>query len=150
MKIAIAQINSTVGDLSGNVARIADFSQRARAAGADLVVTPELALCGYPPEDLLLREDFLAACDQALTDLAARAKGVTVVVGHPRVMEDKRYNSASVVRDGAVIGVYLAREYNFTLILSYTYRRTIFPVLYAMIGAALGVGIASFFTRTRF
>jgi len=106
MKIAIAQLNSTVGDLSGNVARIADFSQRARAAGADLVVTPELALCGYPPEDLLLREDFLAACDQALADLAARAKGVTVVVGHPRVMEDKRYNSASVVRDGAVIGVY--------------------------------------------
>jgi len=106
MKIAIAQINSTVGDLSGNVARIADFSQRARAAGADLVVTPELALCGYPPEDLLLREDFLAACDQALADLAVRAKGVTVVVGHPRVVEEKRYNSASVMRDGAVIGVY--------------------------------------------
>jgi NAD+ synthase (glutamine-hydrolysing) len=106
MKIAIAQINSTVGDLSGNVARIADFSERARAAGADLVVTPELALCGYPPEDLLLREDFLAACDRALADLAARAKGVTVVVGHPRSVEGKRYNSASVIRDGAVIGMY--------------------------------------------
>jgi NAD+ synthase (glutamine-hydrolysing) len=106
MKIAIAQINATVGDLSGNVARIADYSRRARAAGADLVVTPELALCGYPPEDLLLREDFLAACDQALADLAERAKGVTVVVGHPRAVEGKRYNSASVIRDGAVIGVY--------------------------------------------
>jgi NAD+ synthase (glutamine-hydrolysing) len=106
MKIAIAQMNATVGDLSGNVAKIADFAQRARAAGADLMVTPELALCGYPPEDLLLREDFLAACDQALADLAARTKGVTVVAGHPRAAEGKRYNSASVIRDGAVIGVY--------------------------------------------
>jgi NAD+ synthetase len=106
MKIAIAQINATVGDLSGNVARIADFAQRARAAGADLVVTPELAICGYPPEDLLLREDFLEACDRALADLAARTRGVTVVAGHPRAVEGKRYNSASVLRDGAVIGVY--------------------------------------------
>src|SRR5688572_485966 len=106
MKIAIAQINSTVGDLSGNVARIADFSQRARAAGADLVVTPELALCGYPPEDLLLREDFLAACDRALDDLTAQTGGMTVVVGHPRAIEGQRYNSASVIRDRQVLGVY--------------------------------------------
>jgi NAD+ synthase (glutamine-hydrolysing) len=102
----MAQINATVGDLAGNVARIAEFAERARAAGADLLVTPELAVCGYPPEDLLLREDFLSACEQAVADLAARAKGVTVVVGHPRAAEGKRYNSASVIRDGQVIGVY--------------------------------------------
>ena len=106
MKIAIAQINATVGDLSGNVARIAEFAGRARQQGADLMVTPELALCGYPPEDLLLREDFLAACDRALADLAARAGGVTLVVGHPRAADGKRFNSASIIRDGKVTGVY--------------------------------------------
>ena len=55
LKIAIAQINATVGDLAGNAARIAECARRAGAAGADLLLTPELALCGYPPEDLLLR-----------------------------------------------------------------------------------------------
>ncbi len=106
MKIAIAQINATVGDLTGNVARIVEFAARARGEGATLMVTPELALCGYPPEDLLLREDFLAACDQALLDLAARAGNVTLVVGHPRVSDGKRYNSASIIRDGRVAGIY--------------------------------------------
>jgi NAD+ synthetase len=106
MKIAIAQMNATVGDLAGNVARIADFAQRARREGANLMVTPELALCGYPPEDLLLRADFLEACQLAMDDLAARVRGVTVVVGHPRVAEGKCYNSASVVQDGKVIGTY--------------------------------------------
>jgi len=106
MKIAIAQLNATVGDLAGNVTRIADFAARAKAQGADLMVTPELALCGYPPEDLLLREDFLAACDKALEDLAVRVPGVTLVVGHPRAAGGKRYNSASVLQRGKVTGVY--------------------------------------------
>jgi NAD+ synthetase len=106
MKIAIAQINATVGDLTGNVSRIIEFAARAQGEGANLMVTPELALCGYPPEDLLLREDFLAACDQALLDLAARAGNVTLVVGHPRASDGKRYNSASVIRDGKITGVY--------------------------------------------
>ena len=61
LKIAIAQINATVGDLAGNAARILDFAQRAKAQGADLLLTPELVLCGYPPEDLLLRDDYYAA-----------------------------------------------------------------------------------------
>jgi len=106
MKIAIAQLNATVGDLAGNAARIAEFAERARQAGADLVVTPELALCGYPPEDLLLRGDFLAACDEALAELAARARGVTLVVGHPRAIHGRCYNSASVMRDGHIVGLY--------------------------------------------
>ena len=106
MKIAIAQLNATVGDLPGNVSRIADFAARAKGEGADLMVTPELALCGYPPEDLLLREDFLAACDKALGDLAARTQGVTLVVGHPRAADGKRYNSASVLQGGKATGVY--------------------------------------------
>ncbi len=106
MKIAIAQMNATVGDLAGNVARIAEFADRARRSGADLLVTPELALCGYPPEDLLLRDDFLEACDEALRDLAARVRDVTLVVGHPRAEEGKRYNSASIIQGGKIIGLY--------------------------------------------
>jgi NAD+ synthase (glutamine-hydrolysing) len=106
MKIAIAQMNATVGDLGGNVTRIAEFAARARKEGADLMVTPELALCGYPPEDLLLREDFLEACDRALGDLAGKVNGATIVVGHPRAADGKRYNSASVIQNGKVLGVY--------------------------------------------
>ena len=72
LTIAIAQINATVGDFAGNSARILDFAERARDQGADLLLTPELALCGYPPEDLLLREDFCAACEAELDALTAR------------------------------------------------------------------------------
>jgi NAD+ synthase (glutamine-hydrolysing) len=106
MKIAIAQINCVVGDLAGNVARILDFAQRARAGSADVLVTPELALCGYPPEDLLLRDDFYRSCDGALRELAARIAGVTVVVGHPHQVDRKRYNAASVIQDGRIIATY--------------------------------------------
>src|SRR5512134_3720812 len=102
MKIAIAQINLIVGDLGGNVGRIVEFAERARAGGARLMVTPELAVCGYPPEDLLLRDDFIDACERAVGDLAARVAGITLVVGHPRAVDGKRYNSASVIQDGAV------------------------------------------------
>ena len=106
MKIAIAQLNATVGDLSGNVVRIADFAQRARREGADLMVTPELALCGYPPEDLLLRGDFLEACARAVDDLAKRVQDVALVVGHPRVADGKCYNSASIIQHGKIIKTY--------------------------------------------
>jgi NAD+ synthetase len=106
MKIAIAQMNATVGDLSGNIARIEDFARRARGQGANLVVTPELAVCGYPPEDLLLRADFLEACQHAMDDLAQRLRDVTLVVGHPRVSDGKCYNSASIVQNGRIVSTY--------------------------------------------
>ena len=106
MKIAIAQINCTVGDLAGNVARILDFVARARAQSADVVVTPELALCGYPPEDLLLRDDFYRSCDSALHKLATQVSGITVVVGHPHQVDGRRYNAASVVQDGRIVKTY--------------------------------------------
>ncbi len=106
MKIAIAQMNVTVGDLAGNVERIVEFAQRARAAGADVMVTPELAICGYPPEDLLLREDFMQACESALSQLAGRVHGITLVIGHPRLAGRRRYNCASVMRDGTIAGTY--------------------------------------------
>ena len=109
MKIAIAQMNCTVGDLAGNVARIVDFAVRARAQGASLMLTPELALCGYPPQDLLLRDDFYRNCDAALAKLAAAISGVIVVVGHPRQSEGKRYNAASVIQDGQITATYHKR-----------------------------------------
>ena len=71
MKIALAQINVVVGDLAGNADRIIAQARAAHAAGVDLLVTPELALCGYPPEDLLLRPAFLAACEEQLVRIAA-------------------------------------------------------------------------------
>ena len=102
LKIAIAQINPTVGDLAGNTAKILDFARRARAQGADLLLAPELALCGYPPEDLLLRQDFLAACDAALDTLAVapEAAEMLLLVGHPLMREGKRFNAATLLGGG--------------------------------------------------
>ena len=110
LKIAIAQINATVGDLAGNAARILDFAQRAQAQGADLVLTPELALCGYPPEDLLLRPRFLADCETALSEIAATTHGIVAVVGWPQSAGSVVYNAASVIRDGRIETTYRKRD----------------------------------------
>jgi len=106
MKIAIAQINCTVGDLAGNAAKIAEYAQCARQQGADVLLTPELSLCGYPPEDLLLRDGFYHACDLALGDLAQHAQGIILIVGHPHKVGKSCYNAASVLRDGKVVATY--------------------------------------------
>lgn len=107
MKLAIAQIDLTVGDLNGNVAKILDYVNQAKDAGACLVVTPELALSGYPPEDLLLRDGFEMACNEALANLAIKINGVTLVIGHPHHVGHKLYNAASVIRNGKIIATYL-------------------------------------------
>ena len=106
LKIAIAQINVTVGDFAGNRARILDFAERARRQGADLLLTPELALCGYPPEDLLLRDDFCAACDRELATLAASLPGIAVLVGHPEKRGLRCYNAATLINDGRRVATY--------------------------------------------
>jgi len=72
MKIAIAQINCLLGNLTGNAAKIADYAERAKAQGASILLTPEMSLCGYPPEDLLLRDGFYRACDEALQHWRSR------------------------------------------------------------------------------
>jgi len=125
VKIALAQINATVGDLPGNAQKIIDFSRRAHAEGARLVLTPELGLCGYPPEDLLLRPAFMQACGEALADCAqalADLPDLHVVVGHPHQWGERadvrskshsvqqRYNAASVLKGGQVIATYCKRE----------------------------------------
>lgn len=106
MKLAIAQINCTVGDLAGNAARITDYARQARTAGATLLLTPELALTGYPPEDLLLREDFYLACDAALARLAQGLPEMTVVVGHPARVAGDHFNAASVLQGGKRVATY--------------------------------------------
>ena len=125
VKVALAQINATVGDLVGNSRQIVDCARRAYAQGARLVLTPELSLCGYPPEDLLLRPAFMQACAQALTDCAvalADLEGLFVVVGHPHQWGERGdvrsksltvqqgYNAASVLAGGRVVGTYCKRE----------------------------------------
>jgi NAD+ synthase (glutamine-hydrolysing) len=106
MKLAIAQINCTVGDLAGNAARVLAYAERAKRQGASLLLTPELALCGYPPEDLLLRDGFYRACALALHELAQQVHGITVVMGHPHQVGEEHFNAASVLRDGKIIATY--------------------------------------------
>jgi NAD+ synthetase len=110
MKIAVAQINTTVGDFTGNASRIRAAIDRAREAGAVLVVTPEMALAGYPPEDLLFRDDFCDQCEDELAGLAAYAPEVAVVVGHPHREGSIRYNAASVLRGGRVEATYFKQR----------------------------------------
>jgi len=98
-------MNATVGDIAGNAERIRAGRNAALAAGADLVLFPELALTGYPPEDLLLREHFLSDTAAALRELAADTHGTIAVVGFPERAEDV-YNSAAVLADGAIHAIY--------------------------------------------
>jgi NAD+ synthase (glutamine-hydrolysing) len=101
LRLALAQVNPRVGDLEGNAAKIAAYVERARDEGAELVVFPELVLTGYPPEDLLLKEHFLRATQEALADVAAGVEGIVAVVGYPERTEDV-FDSIAVIADGAV------------------------------------------------
>jgi NAD+ synthase (glutamine-hydrolysing) len=106
MQIAIAQLNQVVGDLAGNARSILAAAAEGERAGARLVVTPELSLCGYPPEDLVLRPAFLDACARELTAVAAQSRKSTLIVGFPEVAGGKRYNALAVLRDGRVAATY--------------------------------------------
>ena len=105
LRVALAQVNPTVGDLEGNRARILEYVERAREAGADLVAFPELALTGYPPEDLLLKPSFIRDNLASLRAIASQTRGITAVVGFVDAGEDI-YNAAAVIHDGEVAGVY--------------------------------------------
>jgi len=106
MQLAIAQLNQTVGDLAANARRILDAAAQGRAAGASLVVTPELSLCGYPPEDLVLRPAFIAACARELVALAEQVTEGVLVVGFPELHAGQRHNAMAVIRGGRVEHVY--------------------------------------------
>jgi NAD+ synthase (glutamine-hydrolysing) len=123
LRLALAQIDPTVGDVEGNVGLISESIERARDGGAQLVVLPELCLSGYPPEDLVLRRDFLAAVREGLDAVAAEVEGIVALVGFPervdRPTEELQhfdplidpppppaYNSLAVLADGEVQGIY--------------------------------------------
>ncbi len=105
LRLAMAQINSTVGDLSGNARRITDAVAQARSLGADLVAFPEMALPGYPVEDLLLKPQFVNENQARLQEVAAACQDITAVVGFIDRTNDL-YNAAAVIRNGQVVGVY--------------------------------------------
>jgi NAD+ synthase (glutamine-hydrolysing) len=105
LRVALAQINPVVGDIRGNARKISESIARARDDGAALVVLPELALTGYPPEDLLLKTSFLDAAGEALEELAGQTHDIAAVVGYPEKAEDV-YNSAAVLADGGVVATY--------------------------------------------
>jgi NAD+ synthase (glutamine-hydrolysing) len=105
LRIAVAQINVTVGDLAGNARRILAAAHEALQLGADVLLTPELALCGYPPEDLLLRPDFFRACERETAAIAALAP-LPIILGHPLQATDGRFNAASLLRDGKIAATY--------------------------------------------
>ena len=106
MRIALAQLNQRLGDLAGNARALLDAIAEGRRDGASLVVTPELSLCGYPPEDLVLRPAFLDACATELAALAAEVKGTTALVGFPEHHEGVRHNAVAVLREGRVAEIY--------------------------------------------
>jgi NAD+ synthase (glutamine-hydrolysing) len=111
LRIAMAQFDFPVGDVSGNRDRIARMIAEARDEhGADIVLFPELALSGYPPEDLLYRPSFLRECEAALNEIAAGVRGIVAVVGWPQAAGAVVYNAASVLRDGSVEQTYRKRE----------------------------------------
>ncbi len=113
VKVAAAQLNSTVGDLAGNLALVCASAERALAEGVDILLTPELSLVGYPPEDLLLRDAFFEACEVTLAQLCSASLKwgqLSVIVGLPVKREingqSLRFNAALVVRAGKVLGEY--------------------------------------------
>lgn len=113
VKVAVAQLNCTVGDFEGNGRKIIEAASRAAAAGADLLLTPELSLTGYPPEDLLLRRAFYGASDEALQMLTAQLlqfPDLSVIIGHPLAREGNRFNAASLVQGGVVLGTYCKHD----------------------------------------
>ncbi|WP_396431523.1 NAD+ synthase [Limnohabitans sp.] len=121
LQICVAQLNFVVGDMPGNARKIIDAAAQAYAGGARLLITPELSICGYAAEDLLLRPAFIDACDDALKTVARELsglKGLHVVVGHPEggglrtrsVAVTRRHNRASVLCEGQVVVTYDKRE----------------------------------------
>ncbi|MFM7005564.1 MAG: NAD+ synthase [Limnohabitans sp.] len=121
LQICIAQLNFVVGDMTGNARKIIDAAHQAYAQGARVLVTPELAICGYAAEDLLLRPAFIDACDDALKTVArelAGLKGMHVVLGHPQgggiqsksVAITQRFNRASVLCEGQIVASYAKQE----------------------------------------
>src|SRR5712675_540528 len=104
-RVALGQINPTVGDFDRNVRMIVDGIERARALGCSLVAFPELAITGYPPEDLLFKPAFIEANLRALAEVARASRGLTAIVGYVDKRDDI-FNAAAILHDGVLAGTY--------------------------------------------
>jgi NAD+ synthase (glutamine-hydrolysing) len=147
-RIALAQINPTVGDLDLNAALISDWITKAGEAGAELVIFPELALTGYPAEDLYLRPDFIAANAALLEEIAAGVTGITALIGYAEPVADPvgraiAANAVAVVTDGAVRRIYRKRLLpNYGVFDEYrTFRNGAGPLVLDLAGAAVGLTV---------
>ena len=104
LKVALAQVDLAVGDVAGNTAKIVDYAARARdEMQADLVVFPELSVCGYPPEDLLFHAGLRMRTEQAVAEIRESVRGIALVIGFPEYVDDKIYNSCAVFSDGELL-----------------------------------------------
>ncbi|WAR44363.1 NAD+ synthase [Methylomonas rapida] len=106
LKIALAQLNFTVADIQANRAKIIAAAEQAKRQQADVILFPELCMTGYPPEDLLLREDFIQQAQRAVEHIKQQVRGITLVIGYPQIRGKWRYNAAVALRDGQVIAEY--------------------------------------------
>lgn len=106
MRLGLAQLNTTVGDLRGNTDKMTRALEAARQQSVDLLVFPELCLCGYPPEDLLHRPQFLTDTQAAMELFASRAQGTTVIAGFAQLKDSLCYNAAAVIENAAIQGIY--------------------------------------------
>jgi len=143
LRVGLAQINTTVGDIEGNVARVVEYVQRARVLGVDVVAFPELVVTGYPPEDLLLRHGFVQDNLEALGQVVASCAGITAVVGFVDRDEAGIYNAAAVTHHGSLADVYRKQRLpNYGVFDEMRYFRedTENPV-YTIAGVTFGVNI---------
>ncbi|ALM82526.1 NAD+ synthase [Bordetella sp. N] len=145
-RVSIAQINACVGDLSGNAQRVLAAARQAHEQGADILLTPELVLTGYPPEDLLLRPQFVQEQARVLDGLRgdlAQFKGLRVVVGHVDGTGRSLYNAASVFFEGATLGIYRKRELpNYSVFDEQRYFKSdTTPLTFEVAGVTFGVVI---------
>ena len=106
MKISLAQINPTVGDIQSNYKLIVKHAKIAQDSDAEILITPELSICGYPPEDLLLNNDFIKECNDSLLKIAIKFPKLKIIVGHPRSSKGMLFNSASILYKGKIEATY--------------------------------------------
>ena len=107
VKVALAQVDLAVGDVSGNTEKIIEFARRARDdLGAHLIVFPELSVCGYPPEDLLFHVGLRYKVENAIAEIRSTVSGIAVLIGHPEYVDEQIYNSCTVYQDGEILAHY--------------------------------------------
>lgn len=143
MIIALAQLNLTLGDLKGNSDKIAAAAWDAKAAGASLLLTPEMSICGYAPEDLVLREDFCAACESAVRSLAVSQADITLIVGFPHRVGKDCFNAAAVLQGGKIAAIYHKQKLPNHSVFdeARTFKPGHLPCVFALDGVQFGLNI---------